>query len=185
MKNSKKIVSGIGALVVLLIGTFFVAENQQITEPAKDTQRIAIELERVVDGDTIIMKENGERKRMRLLLIDTPESNTNKTGKTQPFGKEAKEFLTDYLKGKELSIVYDENHEKVDQYDRTLAYLYANDQLVEEVLLKEGLARLGYYNEKELYFNELKKSESEAKKAKKHIWSLTNYVGEKGFKDNQ
>ncbi|MEG1370611.1 MAG: thermonuclease family protein, partial [Carnobacterium sp.] len=113
MKNSKKIMSGIGALVVLLIGTFFVADNQQITEPAKDTQRIAIELERVVDGDTIIMKENGERKRMRLLLIDTPESNTNKTGKTQPFGKEAKEFLTDYLKGKELSIVYDENHEKV------------------------------------------------------------------------
>lgn len=184
MKNMKQIISIVTAIAAIGIGALFVNENQQPSETKTQEQQSAqskdqteVTLERVVDGDTILMKDKGERKRMRLLLIDTPESNTQKTGSAQPYGKEAKEFLTSYLKGKKLTIEYDPKHEKVDQYDRTLAYLYADNELVEEVLLKEGLARLGYYSGDELYFQKLKDAEESARKAKKNIWSKDGYVG--------
>lgn len=183
MKKRNQVFASIVTIILIGIGAFFVTDDEQTKGPSEDTKRTAVELERVVDGDTIIMREEGERKRMRLLLVDTPESNTQKTGKAQPFGKEAKEFLTEYLKGKELSIVYDPNHDAVDQYNRVLAYLYADDELVEEVLVREGLARVGYFNGKELYYDIINQAEKEAKADRKNIWSIKDYVGKKGFNE--
>lgn len=193
MKNMKQIISIVTAIAAIGIGALFVNNETQPTDKSNTAQsttqntakgnRVSVELERVVDGDTIIMKDQGERKRMRLLLIDTPESNTKKTGSVQPYGVEAKKFLTDYLKGKKLEIEYDPKQDKVDQYDRTLAYLYADNELVEEVMLKEGLARLGYYDGDELYFQTLKDAETTAKNAKKNIWSIKDYVGSRGFNE--
>ena len=108
-------------------------------------------IEKVVDGDTVRLKETGfdtgSDIRYRLIGIDTPESvapeESGKTNTTE--GKEASSFLKEYLpKGTVVYIEYDAGRE--DKYGRQLIYLYAEKDgelvFVNELLLKEGLARL-------------------------------------------
>ena len=84
-----------------------------------------------------------------------------------------------------MSIEYDPSHEKVDDYDRVLAYLYADGKLVQEVMVEEGLARVGYENGEELYLNQLEEAEKKADKINVNIWSIEGYVGEYGFNKNE
>lgn len=51
----------------------------------------------VIDGDTIKVKlADGNEERVRMTLIDTPETKHPKVG-VQPFGEEATEFTTAQL----------------------------------------------------------------------------------------
>lgn len=188
MKKNKKIVSALIALLIALTGGYVVSDSSTNSSTNSsvgvEEQKVMIELERVIDGDTIVYTENGESKKMRLLLIDTPESTTAKTGTIQPFGKESKEFLTDYLVGKNLSLAYEETEEQEDQedqYGRVLAYLFADGELVQKKLVREGLARVGYEKGQEIYLDDLKEAEQAAMLEKKNIWSIKDYVGKYGF----
>lgn len=151
------------------------------TEVSKD--RVAVELINVIDGDTIKMKMDGKQTNARLLLIDTPETSTTKTGNVQPYGKEATAYLNSLLKDKDLSVEFEPSHQKVDDYDRYLVYLFADDQLVQESMLLEGFARLGYENTNEKYYNRLVEAEEAAEMNKKNIWSVPGYVQEYGFSE--
>lgn len=62
-----------------------------------------------------------------------------------------------------------------------MAYLYADGELIQEVMVEKGLARVGYENGDELYLNELEEAEQEAEVANVNIWSVDGYVGEYGF----
>lgn len=182
MKINKKLISGIIAILVAMVGGYVVSDSPTTNSSVELKDKgLAIELERVIDGDTIVFNKSGEIKKMRLLLIDTPESNTTKTGSAQPFGIEAKEFLTNYLVGKELMITYEPTQDQEDQYGRTLAYLFADGKLVQQELVLEGLARVGYEKGQEHYLNDLKEAEESAKENKKNIWSIEDYVGKYGF----
>lgn len=77
---------------------------------------------RVFDGDTIVVKDNGGEKKVRLLLVDTPESCKPKT-LVQPFGQKAKEFTKSCLpKGSQIYIEYGKS--KFDKYGRCLGFVY-------------------------------------------------------------
>src|SRR5699024_163833 len=53
----------------------------------------------VVDGDTIsVITADGTEERVRLLLIDTPES-VHPNGKVEPFGVESSKYAKEYFKG--------------------------------------------------------------------------------------
>ncbi|MBL8934601.1 MAG: thermonuclease family protein, partial [Archangium sp.] len=57
---------------------------------------------RAIDGDTI---ELADGKKVRMLLVDTPES-TN--GKTDCYGHEAAQFTSDKVLGKTVQLTYDD-----------------------------------------------------------------------------
>lgn len=82
----------------------------------------------VIDGDTIDL---GDGQRIRLIGINTPE-------REQPFFEEASDFLKNRLDGKQVEIEYDQ--ERLDQYDRTLAYIWLGDVLINQEVLAQGLA---------------------------------------------
>lgn len=68
-----------------------------------------------------------------------------------------------------------------DKYGRLLGYLYSDGESIQEVLLREGLARVAYvYNDKR-HLDRYRELEREAKRFEKGIWSIENYVTEKGF----
>lgn len=182
MKNNKKIISTIFALLIFLVGGYTVVDFPTTSplEKAKN-ESLSIELEKVIDGDTILFSKNGKTEKMRLLLIDTPESTTTKTGNIQPYGKEAKKFLSDYLVEKKLTLEYEPTKEQKDQYGRTLAYLFADETLVQEELVREGFARVGYEEGQELYLDDLIEAEQAAISTRKNIWSIEGYVEEYGF----
>lgn len=93
-----------------------------------------VELESCIDGDTFwATLENGESIKVRLLLVDTPES----TNQIEEYGKEASEFTCNLLEtATEIKLEYD--FEKLDKYGRTLAYVWLDDVLLQNELAKNG-----------------------------------------------
>ena len=121
---------------------------------------------RVVDGDTFLAEIDGEEEYVRLLPVDTPELD-NKAGKSQPFAEEASERMEDFF-DKFDPIYLEYGTEERDRYDRVLAYLYTeNNELFNELLIREGLARVAYvFPPNDKYADGFYKAESEAKSEK-------------------
>ena len=100
---------------------------------------VPCDLERVVDGDTIIVHNpDGDRLRVRLTGINAPESVHEDESKNTEEGREASQFMKDLLE--DVEVVYLEYDEaEFDQYDRTLAYVWIDTGdtyiMVNEIML--------------------------------------------------
>ena len=94
----------------------------------------------VVDGDTIVVKLQGETETIRLLGIDTPET-VHPTKPVECFGPEASAFTKATLKnGSTIRLVRD--NEPRDRYRRLLVYLYLDDgTMFNQLLIDRGFAR--------------------------------------------
>lgn len=88
-------------------------------------------LVRVIDGDSLVLKVNGTNVEVRLIGIDAPEYR-------QEWGQAATRFVQSYLRGKTLCIAY--GSKRLDRFGRTLAYVYADRTMLNEELIKQGLA---------------------------------------------
>ncbi|MFF5996953.1 thermonuclease family protein [Lysinibacillus sp. KU-BSD001] len=142
---------------------------------------LAVDYVSANDGDTISVNMNGEKKRVRLLMIDTPEMNYDK-GDPMPFAEEAKEFTINLLENAEsVQLLFDKGPE-TDHYDRLLAYIYVDGVMLQEALLKEGYAAVRYVNKPnnslEQQFRDM---QADAEQQDINIWSYDNYFQKDGF----
>ena len=89
---------------------------------------------KITDGDTI--KINGEK--IRFSGIDTPELKQNciKEGESNPCGITAKQILIDKIGNNKVICI----SEGKDQYKRTLAECYVNDESLSSYLVRSGYA---------------------------------------------
>lgn len=88
-------------------------------------------IERVVDGDTVIViDDNGNSFKVRLIGIDTPESVHPDKSKNNEAGILASEYTKSRLiPGDTVYLEY--GQQKTDKYNRTLAYLWLTDDVVD------------------------------------------------------
>lgn len=124
-------------------------------------------VQRVVDGDTLLLTGG---QRIRLIGVDTPES-VKPDAPEEPFGREASDFTTAVAENREVRLEFD--RERVDQYGRTLAYVYVGDLFLNEELVRQGFSRA----ETRFPFRadikrRLLAAEEEARQAGRGIWSL-------------
>ncbi|TVX94640.1 thermonuclease family protein [Paenibacillus agilis] len=147
----------------------------------ENKNRIKAKVTKVSDGDTIKVDLNGKIEDVRLLLVDTPE--TQHPGKpVQPFGPEASEFSKKTLDGKEIELELDVSERE--KYGRLLAYVWIGDKMFNEMLLEEGLARVAYvYPPNIKYVDHFREVQDKARKAEIGIWSIENYATDAGFDD--
>ena len=121
------------------------------------------EFERVVDGDTIIVRDpSGNRLRVRLTGIDAPESVAEDASRNTEEGKAASGFLKELLKDtKTVCLEYDA--ERTDQYNRTLAYVWVRYEdtyvMVNEIILAAGHAKPVYIKPNLKYADDFRKYE--------------------------
>lgn len=118
--------------------------NFSYTEKYQNEKTVveAVELVRVVDGDTVIVNTPSEKNvRVRLIGVDTPESVNPDETKNTPEGKIASDFTKSFLKtGETYFLEYDKDRE--DDYGRTLAYLWladCSDATITEQYIKENM----------------------------------------------
>lgn len=102
-----------------------------IIDPYK---RLKVNVYYVIDGDSLDII-GGER--IRLLGIDAPEVN-------EPNGEEALEELQKLVENEEIELEFDPEAQPFprDNYGRLLAYVWIGDTLVNEALIKKGVATL-------------------------------------------
>lgn len=136
------------------------------------TDHIPVTFAKHVDGDTAYFNIDGEEKKFRFLLIDTPETKHPRTG-VQPFGPEASQRTHELLaNASNIEVEYDIG-EKADHYGRQLVYVYVDGQMLNKILVREGLAQVNYvYPPNTRHLSQLKEAENQAKAEQIGIWSL-------------
>jgi micrococcal nuclease len=123
---------------------------------------------RVVDGDTLLLTSGA---RVRLQGIDTPET-VREGFPVEAWGPEASQFAKDFVRraGGRVRLTF--SLERKDRYNRFLAFVWDGDVMLNEELLRAGLAkaRLGFR-----YSGAMKsrfaKAQDEARRAGRGIWS--------------
>ncbi|HEU5142555.1 MAG TPA: thermonuclease family protein [Solirubrobacterales bacterium] len=132
---------------------------------------------RVVDGDTVEAEIDGEEEDVRLIGVDTPESVTPDEP-VECFGPRASAFSERLLEGKRVQLVFGE--ERVDPYDRLLAYAYLDPSLeahapnrplfVNAALVRRGLARTLTIPPNDRFAPLLRRLERGAARAGRGLW---------------
>ncbi len=135
-----------------------------------NAQEQEIKLSKCVDGDTATFTVNNKETKVRFLAIDTPETKHPTKGK-EPFGKEASNYTCNELKkAKKIKLEYDPNSDKTDKYDRDLAWVFVDGELLQGKLIENGLAKVAYLYGDYKYTLDLQQLEKQAKKDKVGIW---------------
>lgn len=100
---------------------------------------VRVKVLEVTDGDTIVVEKGGERVRVRLMAMDTPERTTTRNGQIEHYAEEAYRFASRLIEesGGEVYLTYDQVTQ--DKYGRDLAYVWLTDgRLMNALLVAEG-----------------------------------------------
>lgn len=150
-------------IFLIIFFGFFINTNVVLSE-----ELYKVTLNKCVDGDTAWLNLNNDIIKARFLAINTKES----TNKIEKYGKEASIFTCNYLRtAKLIEIEYDKNSDKYDKYKRHLVWIFVDKKLLQDLLVKEGLAEIKYIYGEYKYLDIIKKSELLAKKNKLNIYS--------------
>lgn len=133
--------------------------------PERKGQPNEVLVTRIVDGDTIEL-DGGEK--VRLIGMDTPET-VDPRKSVQCFGQAAKEFTQNLLENQWVRLEKDVSTK--DRYGRTLAYVWRDNVMINDLLLKEGFARLATYPPDVRYVELFKQSEASARAEQKGLWA--------------
>jgi micrococcal nuclease len=126
---------------------------------------------KVVDGDTIDVLMNGEKFRVRLIGINTPES-VDPRRPVQCFGKEASSKAKEILNGKSVFLEADPTQTDRDKYDRLLRYVFLEDGTnFNKFMVSEGYAYEYTYDVPYKYQKEFKAAQKAAESLKKGLWA--------------
>lgn len=137
----------------------------------EDANKIEVELVKTVDGDTAKFKMDGEQVTVRFLGINTKETVHPEIGEEE-WGKEASDFTKEKLENAtKVELEFDKEADKKDKYDRYLAWIWVDDELLQNLLVQNGLAETYMLQNNHKYAGMLQESEEVAKNNKLGIWS--------------
>ncbi|SCN42222.1 thermonuclease family protein [Bacillus wiedmannii] len=160
------------------VGKGIVDIPEAYNEKLKGLETVKGKVIHIKDGDTIDVNVNGQKQTVRLLLLDTPESVSQKIP-PQKMGKEASSFLKKQLDGKSVTLVYDQGP-KEDKYGRKLAYVFCNGIHINELMAKSGYGIIAYISKPNTtLLPEMLEAEKEAKESMVGVWSIKGFVNEK------
>ena len=131
------------------------AENQSINTAV---------VTKIIDGDSIKANINGQVKNIRLACIDAMESNA-------PMGKKSKAILQSLIP---IGTTVTLNIVQVDRYQRLVAEIYKNEELINEKMLEVGAAIIypRYLNNCKGNREKLEVAQQKAQNEKVGFWGL-------------
>jgi micrococcal nuclease len=162
-------------IALLLLAAFrwwFGAGGDQRSQKRFDDLELApgvYEVDRVVDGDTLDLRQ--PHCRIRLQGVNSPETVKPETP-VEPWGPEASAYSKAFVAEARGRVRVEIDGETRDKYGRHLAFIWNGERMLNEELVREGLARatLQYdfgIRKKDL----LRQAQREAQKKHVGIWS--------------
>lgn len=153
-----------------LLEALFYEETAEV-DSANENRDGPYEVVKVVDGDTIKLMIDGEKKNVRLIGIDTPESVHPDASKNVPEGTLASDHTKALVGDNMLYIEY--GVEREDHYGRPLCYVYLPDgTMLNEQLLIDGYADVLFVGSKNsMYKEHFTELRDEARDAGRGLWS--------------
>jgi micrococcal nuclease len=137
---------------------------------------------KIIDGDTLWVHYGGQREKVKLIGIDTPESKVNtkakrdaeKTGQDikiiTSMGKRATTYVSSLVKpGDKVTIEFDV--EQRDRYGKLLGYVYlSNGKMLNEEIVKAGYATVMTIPPNVKYKDKFLRAYKEARERKRRLW---------------
>jgi len=132
------------------------------------------QVRRVVDGDTLLLT-NGAK--VRLIGADTPET-VMRGHPVEPYGPEATDFTRRFVERENGRVRLQFDRERIDKYDRFLAYVWVDDRMLNEELIRAGLAtaETGFRYSSTMK-TRFRRAEEEARAAGRGIWAAPAPAG--------
>lgn len=152
---------------VLLLALLLPVLGCAALAPPPADPEAAVQVVRVVDGDTIEVRLGGKEQRVRYIGMNTPES-VDPRRPVERFGKEAAERNRQLVEGKTIRLERDVS--ETDRHGRLLRYVWVDGALVNETLVREGFARAVSYPPDVKHQERLRAAEREARAANRGQW---------------
>jgi endonuclease YncB( thermonuclease family) len=164
-----KLTSRLALVTILLGGCRSAAGQPASSSPAVEPNATVVH---VVDGDTVDVTVQGQRERVRLLGIDTPETK-DPDQPVQCYGPEATE-LTEALLPKGTAVRLERDAEARDDYGRLLAYVYRGSDglFVNLELARRGAAVALSIRPNVTHADEIAALVDEARRARRGRWGV-------------
>ncbi|QGG48499.1 thermonuclease family protein [Heliorestis convoluta] len=173
MKKHPIYVALITALLLLFLTgcmnkTVFMGDTVIVVREVPE-QTVTVQVVRVVDGDTAVILIDGKQERLRFIGIDTPET-VHPTIGEEPYGREASDYTKQRLEGRTFQLEFDVQER--DRYGRLLGYIWLEEELFNETLVRNGFAEVTTFPPNVKYVDIFKAAQEEARKEKRGIWGL-------------
>lgn len=152
--------------LILCVICFFILCNNAYAE--NTVKRVAFV--RCVDGDTAVFNLDGEDVKFRFLAIDTPET-VHPTIEAEAYGKNASEYTCNKLSNAKEIVVEYESSNKIDKYDRHLAWIWVDGSLLQKELVDVGYAYVAYIYGDYRYTESLCLYQNKAKTESLGVWN--------------
>ena len=134
------------------------------------SSKFNVKLDKCIDGDTAKFFIKGESRTVRFLSINAPEIAHDEV-KEEFYGNEASLYTCKALsRAKSIKLEYDPKSDKTDKFDRVLAWVYVDNELLQKELVSKGYAEVKYVYDDYLYSKELKELEKVAKEKRLGMW---------------
>lgn len=131
--------SWIGSAVLVALAAFVILRPwEEVRLGGEEPRAAAAYVTRVVDGDTIEVRLDGDTEDVRYIGVDTPETVKPDTP-VQCFGPRASRFNHRLVEHRRVRLVF--GVERRDAYGRLLAYVHLGRRFVNAELVRRGLAR--------------------------------------------
>lgn len=131
-----------------------------LQKPETAAARSSCTVASVADGDTFRCSDG---TRVRLLSIDSPEDGQG------PVYQEARRGLQRYLV-KQRTVELETDVRPLDQYGRTLAWVWVGDTLVNEAVARDGWAMLYTVPPNVRYIDRIRAAERSAREGRRGLW---------------
>lgn len=150
-----------------------VTERSAELLPGRDASEMDVvigHVERVVDGDTLVVSTGQQEEKVRLLCVDTPESVHSDSRKNTEEGRRAAEFAKELLEDRQVRLLVPPKNDH-DNFGRRLAYVFLDGENVNLRLVKEGWSPYyTKYGRSPYYDGDFRKAEREAEEAGRGVW---------------
>jgi len=157
--TAKKAAAVVGGVAILAGAALGLRAAFSKPAPAPADERQWVEVEHVRSGDTITVK---------------PEDKVTYAGiraplKDEPLFEEATRRNGELVEGKKLRLRFEEDER--DKKQRLLAYAFVDGKLVNEILVREGLAFVRLTPTTQRFAKQLLAAQGKARRAQRGLWS--------------
>lgn len=156
--------SGQMALLTAVLKQMEAAVPPIILPPPSPPAAGLVLVERVIDGDTIVI-EGGER--VRYIGMDCPEMR-GWNGRPEPYAQTATKRNRQLVDGKKVRLTKDVSER--DRFGRLLRYVYVDNLFVNAQLVRDGLAYAFPLHPDTSKAAEFERLEAEARRLRRGIW---------------
>ena len=156
---------------ILLLGCLLLLVSCQVNNQAASNQ-VEVKVARVVSGQSLEVVGMAEQpnliSRVRLVGIDAPDFGQ------RPWGDESRKVLATLIGDIKKPVILEFDVEAKDQIGRTLAYVWRDQQLLNEEVVKQGYALFVGRSPNHKYDQRLERAQQWARLMGKGIWNPEN-----------